>query len=108
MSLVPTLAERAARARSDLRVGLPVVIDGHLAAAVETLTPARLAALRALGKPALALTDRRAETLKARAYDGDLARVEVPGTRGSRGIAGVARSSYSATPPSIRAGRYFT
>ncbi|MFC0340940.1 GTP cyclohydrolase II [Paracoccus niistensis] len=79
MTLLPTLTETISRARTDLRVGLPVVIDGHLAAAVETLAPARLAALRGFGKPVLALTDRRAETLKARAYDGDLARVEVPG-----------------------------
>ena len=79
MSLVPTLCETISRARTDLRVGLPVVIDGHLAAAVETLTPARLADLRALGRVVLAITDRRAETLKARAYDGDLARVRVPG-----------------------------
>ena len=79
MTLLPTLTETISRARTDLRVGLPVVIDGHLAAAVETLSPARLAALRTFGRPVLALTDRRAETLKARAYDGDLARVEVPG-----------------------------
>ncbi|MDO5368877.1 GTP cyclohydrolase II [Paracoccus sp. (in: a-proteobacteria)] len=78
MTLLPTLTETISRARTDLRVGLPVVIDGHLAAAVETLSPARLAALRGFGKPVLALTGRRAETLKARAYDGDLARVEVP------------------------------
>ncbi|WP_330449539.1 hypothetical protein FLP41_04885 [Paracoccus marcusii] len=50
----------------------------HLAAAVETLSPARLADLRALGLAVLALTGRRAETLKARAYDGDLARVALP------------------------------
>ena len=79
MSLLRTLTETISRARTDLRVGLPVVIDGQLAAAVETLSPARLAALRAFGRPVLALTARRAETLKARAYDGDLARVEVPG-----------------------------
>ena len=78
MSLLPTLPESVARARADLRVGLPVVLDGHLAAAVETLSPDRLAALRALGSLVLAITDRRADTLKARAYDGDLARVRVP------------------------------
>ncbi|WP_134724991.1 GTP cyclohydrolase II [Paracoccus luteus] len=78
MSLVPTLSETISRARTDLRMGLPVVIGGHLAAAVETLTPARLADLRAMGRVVLAITDRRAETLKARAYDGDLARVRVP------------------------------
>lgn len=78
MSLVPTLAETIARARADLRMGLPVAIGDHLAAAVETLSPARLADLRAMGAPLLALTGRRAETLKARAYDGALARVIVP------------------------------
>lgn len=79
MSLVPTLAETIARARADLRMGLPVVIGSHIAAAVETLASTRLADLRALGSPVLVLTGRRAETLKARAYDGALARVMVPG-----------------------------
>ena len=46
--------------------------------AVEALTAERLVALRALGGAELALTARRAETLKARAYDGDLARILVP------------------------------
>ena len=78
MTLLPTLAETISRARTDLRVGLPVVIDGHLVAAVETLTPARLAALRPIGRPVLAITARRAGTLKAVPYDGDLARVRVP------------------------------
>jgi GTP cyclohydrolase II len=80
--LCPTAVERLNRARADLRMGLPVVLQGAtgaaLAAAVETLTPARLAALAALGPLTLAVTARRAETLKARAYDGDLARVAVP------------------------------
>ncbi|WP_299360512.1 GTP cyclohydrolase II [uncultured Paracoccus sp.] len=75
MSLVPTLPETVARARSDLRVGLPVVIGEYLTAAVETLSAERLAALRSAGPAILAITARRAETLKARAYDGDLARV---------------------------------
>ena len=78
MSLIPTLAETVSRARSDLRMGLPVMIGTHLVAAVETLAPARLEAIRALGRPVLALTERRAETLKARAYDDGLARVIVP------------------------------
>jgi hypothetical protein len=45
-------------------------------------TPARLADLRGAGPPVLALTARRAETLKARAYDGDLARI-VPRAAGT-------------------------
>lgn len=82
MSLSPSTAERLARARTDLRLGLPVVIssDGTrlLAAAAETLDAARLGDLRALGPLTLALTARRAETLKARAYDGDIARLRLP------------------------------
>ena len=83
MSLLPTVAELIARARADLRMGLPVVLAdagrGALVLAAETLTDERLADLMALpGNPALALTARRAETLKARAYDGDLARLPLP------------------------------
>ncbi len=83
MSLGPTLPERLARARADLRMGVPVVIAGGgravLAVAAETLGAARLARMKAMGGTlALAVTARRAETLKARAYDGDLARILVP------------------------------
>jgi GTP cyclohydrolase II len=87
MTLAPGITERLARARGDLRMGLAVVLrdtEGRaaLAAAAETLEPGRLTALRALGAPVLALTARRAVTLKARAYDGDLARVAVPADAG--------------------------
>ncbi|MBA4492384.1 GTP cyclohydrolase II [Paracoccus sp. S1E-3] len=78
MSLLPTLEEQIFRARAELRMGLAVQIDGWIAASVETLRPDRLAAMRALGEMQLAVTARRAETLKARAYDGDLARIAVP------------------------------
>lgn len=85
MSLAPDIAEITARARSDLRMGVPVVLagpggaTGALVLAAETLGAARLADLMALGGgPVLAITARRAETLKARPYDGDLARIELP------------------------------
>jgi GTP cyclohydrolase II len=94
MTLAPNRTERLGRARGDLRLGLPIVLAGGgqalLAAAVETLGPARLAAMRALGAPELALTARRAETLKARAYDGDLARIAVPEGAGIDWLAAVA------------------
>ena len=83
MGLALTSLERLARARSDLRMGVAVVLrddDGAaLALAAETATAERLATLRALGPVDLALTDWRAATLKARAYDGDVARVVLPG-----------------------------
>ena len=82
MSLVPDIAEHMARARADLRMGLPIVVRHQagalLVAAAETVSADRLAAMRALGAPVVALTARRAATLKARAYDGDIARVHVP------------------------------
>ncbi|WP_296419572.1 GTP cyclohydrolase II [Pseudooctadecabacter sp.] len=81
MSLAPDTTERLARARADLRMGVPVVIcDGDAAGlvlAVETLTADRLGDVRAL-HPVLALTDHRAATLKIAAYDGDLARIALP------------------------------
>ncbi len=80
LGLIPL--ERLARARSDLRMGAAVALrDGDGAAlvlAAETATAERLAELRARGPVDLALTGWRAETLKARAYDGDLARVVLP------------------------------
>ncbi|MCC5985594.1 MAG: GTP cyclohydrolase II [Rhodobacteraceae bacterium] len=83
MSLQPTAIELVNRARADLRMGLPVVLaDGTAAAlaiAAETLSAQRLADLRALGGALiLAITAHRAATLRARAYDGDCARVQVP------------------------------
>jgi GTP cyclohydrolase II len=94
MTLGPTISERLTRARGDLRMGVPVLVaNGGAAAlvvAVETLTMPRLAELRALGVPELALTARRAETLKARAYDGDLARLAVSGNAGVTWLRAVA------------------
>jgi GTP cyclohydrolase II len=86
MSLGLSIQERLTRARADLRMGVPVMLCGAdgavLVAAVETLDAARLADLRELGTPVLAITARRAETLKARAYDGDLARILPPADTG--------------------------
>ncbi|MBK0326254.1 GTP cyclohydrolase II [Rhodobacteraceae bacterium F11138] len=83
MSLIPDITELLARARADLRMGVPVVLTDDsgavLALAAETLNSERLADLRAVDPtPVIAITARRAETLKARVYDGDLARVTMP------------------------------
>jgi len=84
MTLRPDIVELQARARADLRMGVPVVIGAAngpcaIIAAAETLTSARLADMRQLGaKPVLAITPRRAQTLKARAYSDHVARVIIP------------------------------
>ncbi|HUF55934.1 MAG TPA: GTP cyclohydrolase II [Thermohalobaculum sp.] len=76
-----TVEERVARARADLRIGAPIALvsgsGGALVVAAETIGAGRLVQLRALGPAALdlAVSHRRADTLRARAYDGLLARV---------------------------------
>ncbi|KAJ57468.1 GTP cyclohydrolase [Actibacterium mucosum KCTC 23349] len=83
MSLKPNIVELQARARSDLRMGLPVVFglrgDFAVVASAEALPPSRLDELRNLApRLILAITARRAETLKARAYSDQVARVVMP------------------------------
>ena len=94
MPLNPDKMELAARARADLRVGLPVVLGiggaAALVAAAETLSAERLAAMRVVGSAVLAITPRRAETLKARAYSDTVARVFLPDDAGVAWVEGVA------------------
>lgn len=79
MTFAPDPIERLARARADLRMGVPVVLDeGLVVLAVETLTQDRFDLLGTFGVPVLAITKWRAETLKAAAYDGDIARIPLP------------------------------
>ena len=95
MSFAPNIVERLARARADLRMGVPIVItndgQGALVLAAETMTADRLQDARALcDAPALTITARRAETLKARAYDGDLARIVLPADADLEWVQGIA------------------
>lgn len=84
MPFHPTLADLVNRARADLRIGVPVVLRDALGEdwyvfASETLTARQLSDLWALqGTPLTVVTHRRAQTLKANAYDGDVARIEMP------------------------------
>lgn len=103
MALCLTLEESIARARADLRMGAPVILrrDARavLAIAAETLGSDRLADLRALGAPVLAITARRAATLKARAYDGDLARIALPAGAGPDWIRAIADPEHDLRRP---------
>ena len=95
MSLLPSIAERLARARADLRMGGAVVLQqgpaGLIALSAETLSAERLADLRGFSQaPCVVLTAHRAETLKARAYDGDIARIKIPGDVGLNWIRALA------------------
>lgn len=71
-------AQRVERAAGDLRRGVPVSIDGTVAAAVETMNAQTLTRLRtALGEPMLILTHARARTLKIRLYTSDAVGIAV-------------------------------
>lgn len=99
----PDLNELLARARGDLRMGVPVVLSGAsghaLVVSAETVSRGRLRAMLALGAVDLAITDRRAETLKARAYDGDVARVAVPSDVALDWVQGIADPSEDLSQP---------
>lgn len=77
--LEPTPTDHLERAVAELRRGAVISVDGVLMASAEAIAPQRFAALQGLGGVTLALTDRRAAVLKLRAYDGDVARVVLPG-----------------------------
>lgn len=95
MSLRPNNTEHLARARTDLRMGVPVVLQGFGGSAIfvpaETVDAQRMAKLKALGEDlTLAITAWRAQTLKIRIYDGDLARIALPDDAGLTWIRSVA------------------
>ena len=84
MSLQLSSDEAVSRARADLRIGAPIALVSSSGAALvvsaETCSAERLSALRELAPdgPDLAISHRRADTLRARAYDGDVARLILP------------------------------
>ena len=104
MTLQLTDEERVARARADLRIGAPVALvsaaGGAIALAAETVSRERLAELRALSSELdLAVSHRRAETLRARAYDGDVARIAVPSDADLRWVRATADPSLDLENP---------
>ncbi|WP_439104227.1 GTP cyclohydrolase II [Celeribacter marinus] len=103
MSLAPSLPELIARARADLRMGVPVVLRSlhgdALVIAAEGLSPERLADMSALGDAVLAITSRRAATLNAHAYDGDVARIKLPTAATTLWVEAVANPADDLTHP---------
>jgi GTP cyclohydrolase II len=82
MALSLTMPEQIARLRGDLRMGVGIILtlggQSALVLAAETLTTVRLGDAVSQGTSSIAITARRAETLRARAYDGDIARIILP------------------------------
>ncbi|KNG93504.1 GTP cyclohydrolase II [Pseudaestuariivita atlantica] len=104
MDFAPNVTTRLARARTDLRVGQPVAVVDEagkpsLVFAVETLAGDHLADLQDQPEAQLALTAHRAETLKLRAYDGDMARVRLPRDLGLEQVMALADPSLDLRHP---------
>ena len=71
MTLSPSPTELRARALTDLRMGLPVVINlpvPIVICAAETITEDRLVSLRSLGEVQAVVSKWRAKTLKVNVY----------------------------------------
>lgn len=95
MAILLTVEEQIARMRADLRMGVPILVSCGtsvwIAAAVETLSADRLGHFREYSEHLeLAITERRAKTLSARVYDGDLARIKVPSSANTNWLQAVA------------------
>ncbi|MCI4663877.1 MAG: GTP cyclohydrolase II [Neomegalonema sp.] len=98
--MIISAEDRRARACAELRRGAPIALivgdSAALVAAAETLSDRILAAIRmaaelpeAAGAPTIAISQRRADALKARAYDGDLARIRLREDCGPAEIAAI-------------------
>ncbi len=101
-----TTGQRIARVHADLRMGAPIVIReggvAHLVAAVETAGPELTSQFRAVARNGIiyvAVTARRARTLAARAYDGDVARLIVPADADTGWIRSIADPSRDLETP---------
>lgn len=81
-----TISEKLARALSEMRMGIPVILrtetNAGLVISAETMPADRFDEIRAnFAAPYLALTHRRAETIKVYAFDGSFARIAIPSDR---------------------------
>mgnify|MGYP001311816219 CR=1 FL=1 len=78
MSIAPKTSEILARARNDLRIGLPIVIGNMIVVASENIEQTRLDQLQKMGSLCLVLTRWRAKTLNLALYDQDVVRIKLP------------------------------
>ena len=96
-----TLDERVSRIYTDLRLGIPVVIqadEAYLVSPVETLNQQRFEFIRSwLEDLRLVISSRRAKTLKMSSYDNSLARIKVPADRNLEWLQAVADPSKDLT-----------
>ena len=73
MTVGPNTFEILARARNDLRVGIPIVIENNIIASAENIDENKLKKLQEINSLSIAITSWRAKTLNLAPYDQDLA-----------------------------------
>ena len=78
MAIGPNTFEILARARNDLRVGIPIVIENTIIASAENIDDNKLKKLQVINSLSIAITSWRAKTLNLAPYDQDLVRLDVP------------------------------
>lgn len=82
MTITPEHQELVAKVCNDYRLGLPVLLHDAgstvMTVAIETCPESRMRKFLGHESSYIILTRRRAETLRARCYDGDIARVVAP------------------------------
>ena len=99
MAIRPNTFEILARARNDLRVGVPIVIENTIIASAENIDQNKLKKLQEINSLSIAITGWRAKTLKLAPYDQDLVRIDVPQNINAKWVKAIADPSMDLVTP---------
>lgn len=100
--LNPTPLELLDRARNDLRIGLPIIVANNnnerwLIFAIETISLERFSSLDSTAE--FSITEKRAKTLKATSYHGNIGRYQLDKAKGLKWIRAIADPVSDLTHP---------
>ena len=99
MTVGPNTFEILARARNDLRVGIPIVIENTIIASAENIDENKLKKLQEINSLSIAITSWRAKTLNLAPYDQDLVRIDVPQKINANWVKAIADPSMDLVTP---------
>ena len=99
MAIGPNTFEILARARNDLRVGIPIVVDNTIIASAENIDECKLKKLQEINSLSIAITNWRAKTLNLAPYDQDLVRIDVPQDINAKWVKAIADPSMDLVTP---------
>ena len=99
MTIGPNTFEILARARNDLRVGIPIVVENTIIASAENIDECKIKKLQGINALSIAITSWRAKTINLGTYDQDLVRIDVPQKINSNWIKAIADPSMDLVVP---------